>query len=65
VFANLDASSPDYVVPSSGSQTDSREFAFALQVQAAPSASVPAPGSLALIGAALGALGLTRRRKKT
>jgi hypothetical protein len=64
VFANLNASSPDYVVPSGG-QADSREFAFALQVHAAPSASVPAPGSLALIGAGLGALGLTRRRKKT
>ena len=65
VFANLDASSPDYVVPGGGSQVDTRSFAFALQVQAAPSASVPVPGSLALVGAALAAFGLSRRRKKT
>ena len=64
VFADLNASSPDYVIPGSGGQVDSRTFAFALQVQAAPSASVPAPGALALVGTALGILGLSRRRKK-
>jgi hypothetical protein len=63
VFANLSASSPDYRVPSNLSQVESRTFAFALQVQAAPSGSVPTPGSLPLIGAALAALGWARRRK--
>jgi hypothetical protein len=63
VTADHIASTPDYVIPGSGQQTDSRTYAFQITVQQ-ETASIPEPSSLLLFGAAaLGAAALRRRRR--
>ena len=60
VTVNISGSSPDYIVPSSGSQLDSRTFAFTLESQ-----PIPEPGTLALFSIAAGTALLFRRRRRT
>jgi hypothetical protein len=59
IFANHDASTPDYNIPGGG-QTDSRTYPFQITVQG--TTSVPEPSAMLLFGA--GAIGLAALRRR-